>query len=85
MDSPSGRPAYPSVVSVQALAELSADPRTPPIVAPFLVALAANFPTATEDAHLAPVQTAYDHALQLRQEPQTGAHSLTARALKPAS
>ena len=62
-------PAYPSEVTAKALSDLSTDPRTPPSAAPFLIALAANFPTATDEAHLAPVQQAYDHALQLRQEP----------------
>ena len=70
--SSSPAPAYPSVVSRQTLSDLAADPRTPPVAAPFLVALAATFPASPEEAQLVPLQQAYDHALQLRQAPPSG-------------
>ena len=49
--SPQPPPAvYPTVVSAQALDELAKDPRTPPVAAPFLVALAATFPSMPDEA-----------------------------------
>ena len=76
--SQSQSPAYPSVVTARALADLSTDPRTPPFAVPFLIALATNFPSSSDEAHLAPVQQAYDHALQLRQEPAGGSQGPSA-------
>ena len=69
---PSHRVTYPSVVTASALSDLASDPRTPAMISPFLVALAANFPSASEETRLAPVQQAYDHELQLRQMPAPG-------------
>ena len=72
LESQTAQPVYPSAATTRALADLAADPRTPPVAAPFLVALAATFPATMDETQLGPVRQAYDHALQLRQTPQSG-------------
>ena len=63
------RVTFPTIVTAQALADLAADPQTPPVAAPFLVALGTVFPVLLDDSHIAAVQQAYDHALRLREPP----------------
>ena len=62
-------PTYPSQVTAQALGDLSADPRTPPMAVPFLLAMAAALPTLLDEATVGAFQRAYEHALTLHRRP----------------
>jgi hypothetical protein len=62
-------PTYPAEVTAPALSDLAADPRSPPMAVPFLLAMAAALPTLLDEATVATFQRAYEHALTLHQSP----------------